>query len=391
MGVTMHHNYITDDYDMYLSMTVTRSSALGWTAIGTGVGMAGSLMFIIYGDPTPGKDAIVSIRTADGHHQPRQLSLGEMGGVDLRVLQAMWFANSEPPCRAGSAAECTPASYTAKIAAVCYSCSRWPGSPIAPKTSSQPWIWAWNDQQAMDVYSSDAPLDMHKHHAGNGGWGTFYVDMARSISEDVRLPSFPPLRTGVLTLGSSDDPIGAKGLLTAVRERPLLHIHGTSMILAFVILFPAGVLAMRSRSTKSFQRHWIIQILTTLLQVVGGATGFAMSHDKSLPTSHQRVGLAIVVGVLAQGAFGWLHHVRFVKVQRRTAISHVHIWLGRIVVLGGWANALGGLALSGRGRTAFAGLIAVLIVQILVLVGSWIWTIRLRRTRPVSETKAPLS
>ncbi|KAI0490136.1 hypothetical protein F4859DRAFT_463760 [Xylaria cf. heliscus] len=238
----------------------------------------------------------------------------------------------------------------------------------------------------MDVYASDAPLDMHEHHAGNGGWGKFYVDMERSITENAGFPSFPPLRPGVLTHGSSDNPIGAEGFLTAVRERPLVHLHGTLMILAFVILFPAGVLAMRTRSTKSFQRHWIIQALATLLQVVGGATGLAMSQDKSLPSSHQRFGVVIVVAVLAQGVFGWLHHVRFRKVQRRTAISYVHIWLGRIIVLGGWSNALSGLSLSGHGRTAFAALIAVVVLQVGVLVGSWIWTVRMRTTRPVPET-----
>ncbi|KAI3325008.1 hypothetical protein HD806DRAFT_491726 [Xylariaceae sp. AK1471] len=388
MGITMHHNYSTDEYDMYMSMSVIRSSALGWTAIGTGSQMAGSLMFIVYGNPVSGEDPIVSIRTVDGHHQPRQISRRETGGADLRVLQGMWLpADTDPrQCKTKSAADCTP-TYVAKIAAVCYSCSRWPGSFIGAKSSSQPWIWAWNDDQAMDVYSFDAPLNMHKHHAGNGGWGMFYVDMARSISEDIRLPSFPPLRPGVLTHGSSDNPIGAEGLLASAKERPLVYLHGISMILVYVFLFPAGVVAIRSKSSRSFQRHWKVQALATLFQVIGGATGLAMSGDKTLPTTHQRLGLVLISSVLVQGVLGWVHHINFVKFQRRTVASHCHIWLGRLLILGGWANALSGLSLSGNRRSAFAAVVAVLVLEILALAGFWVWTTQRKKSRPVTETE----
>src|SRR2546421_2297248 len=53
MGLTMHRNLSSNSHDLYLTITHTRhnGSALGWTAIGPGSVMAGTLMFIIYGDP----------------------------------------------------------------------------------------------------------------------------------------------------------------------------------------------------------------------------------------------------------------------------------------------------------------------------------------------------
>ncbi|RYP09581.1 hypothetical protein DL765_008391 [Monosporascus sp. GIB2] len=92
MGIIMHRNSTTDSHDLYLSMTVTRSSVLGWTAIVTGGEMAGSLMFIVYADPSrEGARSPASARTADGHHQPRLVTPEDMGGADLRVLQADWM------------------------------------------------------------------------------------------------------------------------------------------------------------------------------------------------------------------------------------------------------------------------------------------------------------
>lgn len=46
---------------------------------------------------------------------------------------------------------------------------------------------------------------------------------------------------------------------------------------------------------------------------------------------------------------GFIHHHKFKKYQRRTAVSHVHIWLGRFLVLLGIVN--GGLGLKQAGAS----------------------------------------
>lgn len=52
--------------------------------------------------------------------------------------------------------------------------------------------------------------------------------------------------------------------------------------------------------------------------------------------------------VIIQAAFGWYHHRRFVqdKPSGRRWFTHVHLWLGRILILCGLANCGFGLPLS---------------------------------------------
>ncbi|EDN07775.1 predicted protein [Histoplasma mississippiense (nom. inval.)] len=256
MGITMHYNVSSHHHDMYLTMEIPRESALGWTAIGTGSSMKGSLMMIVYGNPSDQHDPIVSIRTVDGHSQPKLVSQDQMGGTDLRVLQASWVQG-------------TRGMTVAKIAVVCLSCEKWPGAPISAQAPSQPWIWAWNDNQDFKVFSYDAHLRMHKHHAKDGGWGVFYVDMARSVSTVESAPSLPPIRTGISRLGTSDSPISAGGLVSSIRENVMQSIHGFVMFIAFFILFPLGTIAMRSGSSNSFKYHWSIQLVAALFAWFG--------------------------------------------------------------------------------------------------------------------------
>jgi hypothetical protein len=205
MGALMYQNTSSNAHDMYLTMTVSRQkgSALGWTAIGPGTIMDGAIMIIIYGDPLGHGDPIVSIRTVTGHYQPTLLTQKDLpDGMDLRVIRSSWLPdyiqNSQNPAAP---------SYVAWVSLVCYSCHLWPGSDISAQSKSQPWIWAWNAGQKFDVFSFDAHLDMHKHHAGAGGWGNFYLDMSQSINTARFPPSLPPIRTNVASLGASDTPL----------------------------------------------------------------------------------------------------------------------------------------------------------------------------------------
>lgn len=51
-------------------------------------------------------------------------------------------------------------------------------------------------------------------------------------------------------------------------------------------------------------------------------------------------GVAIMGAAIIQAAFGWYHHRRFVqdKPNGRRWFTHVHLWLGRILILCGLAN-----------------------------------------------------
>ncbi|KAL2842865.1 hypothetical protein BJX68DRAFT_159211 [Aspergillus pseudodeflectus] len=374
LGITTHHNATSNEYDMYLSIKVTRSSALGWTAVGTGSMMAGSLMFIIYGDPLSEQKLppTVSIRTIDGHHQPHLLSSTDTGGADLRLLQAEWA-----PGTAGG-----DDVYIAKAAVVCYSCGKWPGTPMSANAKSQPWIWAWNDKQEFDAYSDDVHLKVHPYHATDDGWGRFYVDMARSIDKGASAPSPPVIRPGVAELGASEIPGGWSWMDS------LVHVHGWVMGAAFLLVFPVGVIAMRSGISKSFQYHWILQILASILLLIGVAIGLIRAHK--IDSLHHWIGVIVAICSLIQIVLGWRHHVLFVQIQRRQWASYGHIWLGRVFLLFGWTNVITGLLLTGRSFSWIAVALGLIAADAAFLV-SWIWVAaRRRKQRPQSEEESPL-
>ncbi|KAF9240584.1 hypothetical protein DTO013E5_9791 [Penicillium roqueforti] len=375
LGVSTHFNSSsTTTHDIYLSLSITRDSDLGWTAIGTGSLMAGSLMFILYGDPESSENPVLSIRTVDGHHQPRLITHDDMGGADLRLLQTSWMSALPSMHHEQHTIAKSQRPQSAHLSLICYSCARWPTSPISPLSSSQPWIRAWNNQQKFPMYSFDAPLDMYAHHVGNGGWVRFYVDMARSLTQPGDYyPSFPPLRPNIEALGASDTPIGISGIAATaantwrkVKATALLQMtHGIMMAGSFLFLLPVGVLALRSGSPRSFTYHWILQGLATTCMIVGAGTGIALnqahehghSHNKrhdsdsakasAIFNTHQFLGGMIVAFLLIQILLGWWHHVTFVRIRARTWVSYAHIWVGRMEMVGGCANLLIGMVLTG--------------------------------------------
>ncbi|KAI0016890.1 hypothetical protein F4780DRAFT_797051 [Xylariomycetidae sp. FL0641] len=375
LGLTTMRNASTNAHNVWLTLTHTRrqSSAKGWTAVGTGDAMAGSLMFIVYGDPASGSRPIVKIARAGGHSQPELLSQADMGGGDMRVLRADWLPGGP------HGADPETATATAVISAVCYSCTLWPGGqPLSGTTRSQPWIWAWNAAQEFEVFTYDAHLLMHAHHAGNGGWGRFYVDMARAESAPApgggTLPSLPVIRPGVAMHGASETPdlLFAPGRAVAgwYRRNPAARVHGALMVLAFLVLFPAGVVAMRSGAARAFTHHWVVQAVAMLATAGGVACGLAT--QRRLDTAHQVLGLVVAGALVAQACLGWKHHVDFVRIRRRTWISHSHLWLGRGVMAGGYVNLILGLLLQGYSRAYIGVFTALVLLQATGLV-FWVW------------------
>ncbi|KAI1378898.1 hypothetical protein F4677DRAFT_412337 [Hypoxylon crocopeplum] len=343
VGLTTQRNVSTGAHNVFLTMTHTRRqrSATGWTAVGVGDEMKGSLMFIVYGDPASGEKPIVSIRASEGHSQPTLLTREQMGGGDLKILRSDWL-----PSPSGK-------DWVATFSALCYSCTLWPGTTLSATARSQPWIWAWNKGQEFDVYTYDAHLKMHAHHAGKGGWGRFYVDMARAdMADEFHIPSVPIIRPGVAALGASDSPniFSSNGIVSWVTRNPLLHVHGALMSIAFLVLFPAGVFGMRSGSSKAFKHHWIIQALASAFMAGGVATGLVLQRQINL--AHQIVGLSIAGALFLQAYLGWKHHVDFVRIKRRTWISYAHIWTGRSIMGAGYVNLMLGLLLRGYSRVA---------------------------------------
>lgn len=358
---TSHLNESTNEHNVYVTFSHVRpiNSAKGWTAIGFGEEMKGSLMVIVYGDPASGQRPIVSVRASEGHSQPTLITPPDLAGGDLRVLRSGWTLDNSP---AGTV--------TAIVSLVCYSCTKWPGASISAASTSQPLIWAWNDAQEFDVFTYDAHLKMHKHHAGNGGWGRFYVNMDHATSKAPQLPSVPYIRPGVAAFAASEEPgIVAGGIVNNIKKWALnnraLHIHGALMAAAFLLFIPAGVVAMRSGSPKSFKYHWIIQLAAASATLAGMGVGLMIQN--TIDTAHQILGLTIIGLLFVQSCLGYKHHIDFVKIRRRTWISHSHIWTGRTLMVAASTNLLLGMTMSGYPRITTYLAASFIIVEFLGL------------------------
>ncbi|KAK5653449.1 hypothetical protein OQA88_8935 [Cercophora sp. LCS_1] len=366
-GVSTFQNTTTHATDTYFALTVTRGSPLGWTAVGSGWRMDKSLMFIVYGDPS-GSDPTVSIRIGHGHAQPAQVKpLTLSGGGQLEILRSKWRAPHQarhedhhedgPPSG--------PPTHIADVTVACYGCS---SEYFSTTSGSEPFIWAWNSYQKFDSFAPDAKLKMHEHGERSGGHGYFHVDMARSLVDKAEAPA---IQFGVDRIGTSDGPIGVGGFFSGLRERPLPRGHGFFMALAFLVLFPLGVVFMRTAGGNPFKRHWKMQMAATVTAWLGAVIAAIMTGGRKPKTFHQWAGIAVVLALGLQAVLGWRHHVVFLKVRGRTWISHVHIWLGRLVVLVGWLNVLSGMYLSNQGWLSVslvAGLVLVEAVAVSLVV-----------------------
>ncbi|TFB03185.1 hypothetical protein CCMA1212_004191 [Trichoderma ghanense] len=362
VALSLYHNHSTSAHDVYLSLSVRRpvqpagNSSLGWTAVGAGPKMAGSLMFVLYGDPEASASAgpTLSVRTVKtGHARPVLITQDDTAGsqLDVRVAHTSWTKTEDE------------SAHVASASAVCYGCSEWPSAEISPESASQPWIWAWNSHQDMKAFAPDQQLDMHS--LVDGGYGHFYVDMASATSHHA--DGFPVLNVTSqhdnANIGTSDRPMTADkstGLWQKLLSRPLAHLHGFFMMMSFLLLFPLGAVAIRSGSDRSFKHHWAVQATATASALSGAVTAIIMS-DRVFGSPHQIAGLAIVCLLPLQALLGWRHHVDFIRIFRRTWISYAHIALGFTILLSGWANVLAGLLLYGLGRFGIA-LVALLIL-----------------------------
>jgi hypothetical protein len=119
----------------------------------------------------------------------------------------------------------------------------------------------------------------------------------------------------------------------------IVSIHGALLSTSFFAL-SVGVLAIRSGLAKSFKFHWLIQAIAGGVIILGWGLGIILSfsHGGKFNTIHQLIGLLVAPTIILQSLFGYWHHMSFVKIGTRTAVSVYHVWLGRIVILLGNLN-----------------------------------------------------
>ena len=152
-------------------------------------------------------------------------------------------------------------------------------------------------------------------------------------------------------------------------RRTMLIAHGVLAALAFVILFPAGAIAIRLASFPGVVWfHAVFQVFAYLVYIAAFGLGvYIASKMEMLNHHHPIIGIVVFVLIFLQPIFGFLHHALFKKYQSRTLWSYVHIWLGRIAVTLGIIN--GGLGLQwadSMNMSSRGGIIAYAVIAVIV-------------------------
>jgi hypothetical protein len=144
-------------------------------------------------------------------------------------------------------------------------------------------------------------------------------------------------------------PIAASG----GSQRTQLIAHGVLASLAFVILFPAGSIAIRLASFPGIGwLHGAFQIFAYLIYIAAFALGVRLACSLSLLNSyHPIIGIVVLIVIFFQPILGFMHHRLFKKYNHRTMWSYAHIWVGRIAITLGIINGGLGLKLADNTRS----------------------------------------
>lgn len=122
----------------------------------------------------------------------------------------------------------------------------------------------------------------------------------------------------------------------------LIIIHAVCLAGSFLLLFPLGVVALRWFGRIRW--HWMLQVLATLVCIVGLAIAIAFSvmdpEYVSFNEAHQIIGIVVVAALIIQVGLGYFHHKSYQRLGRRSWISHSHLWMGRVAMILGMVNAV---------------------------------------------------
>ncbi|KAF3940092.1 hypothetical protein ABW19_dt0203289 [Dactylella cylindrospora] len=307
------------DDDGYMLIRVTGAAAKGWTAVGIGDRMAGSLMFIIH-PGTASANVTVSPRLSTGQVAPHYYPQ-----TDVSILEGSGIVDGQ-----------ITALFT------CSNCKRWAGGTLDVTSHSASWIWAQNPDQHLE--SSALQEDIQQHNGDS--YGVFTLDMTVAVVDDPDPPAPIPL-----------NPTASGSLYTVPNElmkkkKNYIIAHAVILSITFVIMFPLGgifIRLLRHTIRQTVYVHIFLQVTSFCLSIVGLATGIMASStlESHFLYSHQFIGIVVMVLLFLQIILGASHHMVFRAKRKRTWLSYAHIWVGRTAIIMGIVNGGLGLPLAG--------------------------------------------
>jgi hypothetical protein len=351
-----------------------------WVALGTGTGMTGANIFVMYQD---GKGNVtLSPRLGQGHFMPMLDTSSTAAHLTLL---------------AGSGVSDDSTTMTANVA--CSNCQSWSGGSMSLKSTSAGWIGAWKQGSSLATTNRAATINQHDDTA------EFRVDLTRAtISSDSN--PFPASRDntgGGSGSGSGSgngngsgggngnsggsgngtgsgsgsgsgptsggDPGGGAIETASGPSTTILVAHGVIMAIVMAALYPLGALLMPL--VRKWWLHAAWQAVAFCLMWAGfglgvvtakqgdmvswgfGLAGSTRRRTRPLTSTqlfnqaHTICGTVVVCLLAIQPGLGVLHHLHYQKTHRHGLISHAHIWWGRLLMVLGVINGGLGLQLAG--------------------------------------------
>lgn len=193
-------------------LQITAPTSYQWVALGTGEGMTGSNMFIMYQDGTG--NVTVSSRQGEGERQP---IYDESTASNLVLMSGTGVVDGQ---------------MVANI--MCTDCKSWNGGTMSTSSTDSPWIGAWKSGSSLDSTSPSAQLTIHD------GETEFDIDLTQATIETDSNPFTSAASTG------SGNTTGSSGSVSvAARPSPaVIWAHGVGMALCFAVLYPLGSAVM---------------------------------------------------------------------------------------------------------------------------------------------------
>jgi hypothetical protein len=280
-------------------------SAVTWGAIGLGSQtMNGALVLMMYADST-GENVTMSPRLSYDTTEPVYAP-----NIDIETLPGTGLINDTTYIFNGR----------------CGNCRTWDIGSIDVRSEQQHMIYATGEIGWLRT--DDVQYSLRRHSS----YGDFTMDMVRATGPG-QVPIITPSPN--VTLSGT-----AQGLSEVGDKDVVAMLHAVLMVLCFVGLFPFGVLIIRLGTWVRW--HWINNSIALLFFVLGSGLGFKIStsynRSKKFNTAHQVIGILLLIFVLVQFLLGFFHHRIFKKTQQPTKMAPIHVWLGRLVIVGGVAN-----------------------------------------------------
>ncbi|GLI73743.1 hypothetical protein PoHVEF18_001965 [Penicillium ochrochloron] len=241
----------------------------------------------------------------------------------------------------------------------CSNCTAWKSGKLDLKSSSQPWIFGLGPTggSAAMLRSDSKTASIERHSK----YGVFNMDMVHATGGSGGLPT-----SYTTSQGSSSEGEEVK----SDSNWPSI-IHALCLCGALILLFPFGAILLRV-FPKSVRWHWVNQTISTCLAFIGMVIGFYLStqftKSQSFGSTHQILGIVILLAIIVQWGTGFWHHRLYKKTQTGSMFGVVHRYFGFIVILLAIINGGIGLSWSYASNGILVGYsIAVVIVSVAII------------------------